>query len=110
MNVALIEVPYGLRLAVPLDQLAGLQHAQIVTSEGYGNYETFTLAPLDKHITIIVRDEREIGERPKIEPEPEEPKPVTFNLVQLREACRATGVSDLQREALEATLPEVMPF
>jgi hypothetical protein len=107
MNVALISIPYGRRLALPLDQLSALQHAQLVKGEGYGDDEKFELAPLTDRIDVVVRDEREIAER---HVEPAEPKPVTFNLVQLREACRQAGVSDLQREALEATLPEVMPF
>lgn len=112
MKLALISIPSGCLLAVALDQLSALQHSSLVQHTDDTRWNrisdaNFVVAPADQRIDIAIRDDHEIAQSPPVEPEP---RPVTFNLVQLREACRTAGVSDLQREALEAAIPEVMPF
>lgn len=62
MKLALIEIPYDTRLAIPLDQLGAFQHSMLVTGDGYGGEQKFTVASPDKRLDVKVYDDSEIAE------------------------------------------------
>lgn len=61
MKVAIIEIPYRMRLAIPPDQLGALTHCALVSSEGYGLDEKFTVVDPKSKIEIKLVDDSEIA-------------------------------------------------
>lgn len=60
MKVAIVEVPYSCRLAIPLERLGALEFSYLVNAGGYGSDEKFTVAKPSDRVEIKVVDTNEI--------------------------------------------------